>query len=222
MKGGRAAFLQEVDQVRLGFVPDMFVTYHPLNLNRALPISPKASFAVTDGKYSRIVKHCSHLAIHENYSLIPMGSMCCVPPNHHPHTLAYSAGPRCSCCFWFPAKKVLCNPSQVGFSKWCMGKYFLPWNYFTTLAGLHGVEPGVALGAVGTLCQLPFLCFLSFLCTVGTRGAANWLVIYAGIPFLVLRWTTLSIVVDLKGPHLEALYTASASTAICLSKHLKI
>lgn len=114
MKGGRAAFLQEVDQVRLGFVPDMFVTYHPLDLNRVLPISPKASFAVTDGKYSRIVKHCSHLAIHENYSLIPMGSMCCVPPNHHPHTLAYSAGPRCSCCFWFPAKKVLCNPSQVG------------------------------------------------------------------------------------------------------------
>lgn len=108
------------------------------------------------------------------------------------------------------------------FSKWCMGKYFLPWNYFTTLAGLHGVKPGVALGAVGTPCQLLFLCFLSFLCTVGTRGAANWLVIYAGIPFLVLRWMTLSIVVDLKGPHLEALYTASASAAICLSKHLKI
>lgn len=56
MQGGRAVLLQEVDEVSLGFVPDRFVTYHPLDLSRVLPISPKASFAASDRKYSRIVK----------------------------------------------------------------------------------------------------------------------------------------------------------------------
>lgn len=123
--------------------------------------------------------------------------------------------------------QVLCNLYQDGLA-WADCSF---WGFprITSPTGLHGVKLREALMAGRILCQLPYLCFLTFPFTVRAGGvkegrseAANQAVSYVGIPFWVLKGMILSLLVNLKGPHLEVFYIASVSVAMCLSKHLKI
>lgn len=145
----------------------------------------------------------------------------------HVYTLVHGRA-RVSMQFFAPHKIVALLPfsGQAGvgtlltlwFSKGCMGRSFPSWNYFTSPSNFHGVKLRETLEAGGTPCQNFCLCFLNFPFTIREGGirkeraeAANQPVSWDGFPSLVLKWMMLNLLVNLKEPHLEVFYTASAS-----------